>query len=49
MGVFVIFLCMLFMIGVSIYDADNDLSPATFCLIAIGIVIILMLDVAFFC
>ena len=49
MGLFVIFLCLLAIIALGIYDNNSDMNPLVFLIIAVGIVLILGLDVAFLC
>lgn len=49
MGLFVIFICLLAIIALGIYDNNSDMNPVIFVIIAISIILILGIDVAFFC
>lgn len=49
MGLFIIFICLLAIIALGIYDNNSDMNPLVFLIIAVGIVLILGLDVAFLC
>lgn len=49
MGLFIIFTCLLAIIALGIYDNNSDMNPLVFLIIAVGIVLILGLDVAFLC
>lgn len=49
MGLFVIFICLLVTIILGIYDDNSDMNPLVFLIIAISIVLILGIDVAFLC
>lgn len=49
MGLFIIFICLLAIIALGIYDNNSDMNPLVFLIIAVCIVLILGLDVAFLC
>lgn len=49
MGLFIIFICLLAIIALGIYDNNSDMNLLVFLIIAVGIVLILGLDVAFLC
>ena len=49
MGLFVIFICLLAIIVLGIYDNNSDMNPLVFLIIAVAIVLILGIDVAFLC
>lgn len=49
MGLLVIFICLLAIIALGIYDNNSDMNPIVFLIIAVSIVLILGIDVAFLC
>lgn len=49
MGLFIIFICLLTIIALGIYDNNSDMNPVIFVIIAISIILILGIDVAFLC
>ena len=49
MGLFVIFICLLAIIALGIYDNNSDMNPVIFVVIAVSIILILGIDVAFLC
>lgn len=49
MGLFIIFICLLTIITLGIYDNNSDMNPVIFVVIAVSIILILGIDVAFLC
>lgn len=49
MGLFIIFICLLAIIALGIYDNNSDMNPVIFVVIAVSIILILGIDVAFLC
>lgn len=49
MGLFIIFICLLAIIAFGIYDNNSDMNPVIFVVIAVSIILILGVDVAFLC